>query len=107
MIVNGRDLHPASISFAITGLISVSSNTRSPITMASPCIGLNATQPPSANDGLMATPSSVTVRSVARKTVAVDVARYCRLSTERRVDLLPVDVLGAGSGYRRHDGAAE
>ena len=43
----------------------------------------------------------------ARETVAVDVARYRRLSTERRVDLLPVDVLGAGSGYRRHDGAAE
>ena len=37
------------------------------MTMAPPCIGLNATQPPSASAGLMVTPSSVTVRSVRGK----------------------------------------
>jgi gamma-glutamyltranspeptidase/glutathione hydrolase len=40
---------------------------RSPMTMASPCIGLNATQPPRASAGLTVTPSSVTLRSVRGK----------------------------------------
>jgi hypothetical protein len=56
-----------SISFVMTGLISVSSSTRSPITMGPSCIGLNAIQPPSASDGLIVTPSSVTVRSLRGK----------------------------------------
>ena len=54
---------PLSINLVMTGVISVSSSTRSPITMASPCIGAKATQPPSASAGLMAMPSSVTCRS--------------------------------------------
>src|SRR6266481_3494881 len=54
---------PPLSNFVITGLISVSSSTRSPITMASPCIGANATHPPSASAGLIATPSSVTCKS--------------------------------------------
>ena len=53
--------------FVITGLISVSSNTRSPITMASLPMGLKATHPPSANPGLTVTPSSATVRSLRGK----------------------------------------
>src|SRR5258708_2188735 len=55
------------MSWSMTGLISVSSSMRSLITMVRPCIGLNATQPPRANAGLMVTPSSVTVRSVRGK----------------------------------------
>ena len=46
--------------------------------MAPPCIGLNATQPPSANAGLMVTPSSVTCRSVRGKAVAMHVAAIPR-----------------------------
>ena len=67
VVVDRRDLQPVSIILVITGLISVSSSTRSPMTMAPPCIGLNATHPPSASAGLMVTPSSVTFRSVRGK----------------------------------------
>ncbi|MGY4416776.1 hypothetical protein ACVWW4_008512 [Bradyrhizobium sp. LB7.1] len=37
------------------------------MTMAPPCIGLNATQPPSASAGLIVTPSRVTERSLRGK----------------------------------------
>jgi hypothetical protein len=43
---------PFWMSFVMTGAISVCSSTRSPIAMACPCMGLNATQPPSASAGL-------------------------------------------------------
>src|SRR5579872_3931831 len=54
---------PPSISLSMTGFTSLSSNTRSPMTMACPPIGLNVTQPPSASAGFMLTPSNVTARS--------------------------------------------
>src|SRR5437879_3922961 len=54
---------PLSRSLVMTGVISVSSRTRSPITIAWPCIGAKATQPPSARAGLIWIPSSVTCRS--------------------------------------------
>ena len=47
----------------MTGLISVSVSTTSPITIAPPCAGSNATQPPNASAGLIATPSTATFRS--------------------------------------------
>ena len=43
----------------MTGAISVSSRTRSPITIAPPCAGLKAVQPPSASEGLIVTPSTL------------------------------------------------
>lgn len=55
--------NPSAMSFAMTGLISVSVSTRSPITIAEVPIGRNAAQPPSASGGLMRTPSTVTSRS--------------------------------------------
>jgi hypothetical protein len=58
-----KDLMVAAI-FAMTGSISVSSRTMSPMTMASLPMGLKATQPPSARVGLIVTPSRVTFRSV-------------------------------------------
>src|SRR5262249_16563996 len=58
---------PFSITWAHPGLLSFSSNKSSPIPLGSPCMGLNAPQPPSARAGLMVTPSSVTLRSVRGK----------------------------------------
>ena len=55
------------MSFAITGLTSLCSSTRSPMTIAMFPIGSNAIQPPSAKAGRMVTPSSVTCRSVRGK----------------------------------------
>jgi hypothetical protein len=52
------------------------------MTIAPPWTGLNAAQPPSAKAGRMVTPSSV--------------ARYGGAPSYRFIDLLPVDLLGAG-----------
>ena len=51
----------------ITGVISLSSKTRSPIIIALPWTGLKAVHPPSANAGFIVTPSSVTFKSVRGK----------------------------------------
>ena len=67
VIVNSCDFEPLSIRLVITGFISVSSKTRSPIIIAPPCAGLNAAHPPSASAGLMLTPSRVTERSLRGK----------------------------------------
>jgi hypothetical protein len=52
-------------------------------------MGAKATHPPSANAGLIATPSSVTCRSV-------HFAAYRGGLSEGGVHLLPVDSVGAG-----------
>jgi hypothetical protein len=64
VIVNRGNLEPARDELRHDRIDLGFSSTRSPITMASPCIGMNAIQPPSANVGLMVTPSSATVRSL-------------------------------------------
>src|SRR5215475_295084 len=87
---------PLSISLAMTGLISVSSSTRSPMTIAPPWTGLNAVQPPSARVGRMVTPSSVTLRSLRGNPLAVHVTGYGGAPSNRFIDFLPVDLLGLG-----------
>src|SRR5215510_7402172 len=73
---------PFSISLAMTGLISVSSSTRSPMTIAPPCAGLNAIE---------------RHREIAaRKAVAVHVTGDGGAPSQRFIDLLPVDLLGLG-----------
>ena len=78
--------------------------------MASPCIGLKATQPPSARAGLMVTPSRVNGQIGARKAVAVHVARYGWLPSEGVIDLLPVDFLsdrGVREGGREDEARSQ
>ena len=71
------------------------------MTIAPPCMGLNATHPPKASAGLIVTPSSVTFRSVRGNAVAVYVGGHRSLSAERGIDLGPVDLLGVCRG-RQH-----
>ena len=74
--------------------------------MASPCIGANAAQPPSAKAGLMVTPSSVTLQVSAREPVAMNLARDRGGLAERLVDFFPIDLLslrGAGECRRGQD----
>src|SRR2546423_1714429 len=91
---------PFSISLAMTGLISVSSSTRSPMTIAPPCAGLNAVEPQGGPNG----DAVERHREVAaRKAVAVNVAGYRGTPSNRFIDFLPVDLLGIGStANRRH-----
>jgi hypothetical protein len=55
---------PSASSLLITGLISLSVRTRSPIIIALSPIGSKAIQPPRAKLGLRFTPSSETLRSL-------------------------------------------
>src|SRR4051812_32940123 len=64
LIGGSTPVAPPSASFFITGLTSSAVSTRSPITMAVPPWLRNASQLPSAKPGLIATPSTVTCRSV-------------------------------------------
>src|SRR5262249_27162910 len=43
----------------------------------------------------------------ARETIAMDITRDCRFSTEGGVDLLPIDLLGIGGRGKRCHAAAE
>ncbi len=58
MIVQSGDVMPFANNFAMTGLISFSAMTRSPMTMLVSPMDLKASQPPSASAGLISTPST-------------------------------------------------
>src|SRR6185437_12194695 len=95
---------PPSWSFFMTGLISSSVMTRSPITMAALPAGAKASQPPSAKPGLIATLSTLTLRSV-RQRHAIDATRLHRtLLAERLADGAPVGIGGkSGRGAECRD----
>jgi hypothetical protein len=74
-----------SRSFFMTGAISSSVSTRSPITIAFWPIGSKTTQEPSAKVGFSATPSRLTCKSVARDTDTIDAARHFRPRFTKRL----------------------
>src|SRR5215204_1896003 len=92
---------PLSRSFFITGLTSSPVRTRSPMTMASLPIGLNASQEPRAKPGLNVDAIERDFQVGARQADPVNAARYDGAFLSKGLaDGLPIGV----SQCRRYDG---